>query len=388
MKYVASLDMGSETMVMALAEVSTGLTRVQKVERIPSEGIERGRVRNAGLARESVRQLQEVFSQKHGIVIDQLRVALPMSWLRRVSREESASFPRPRWLDDSHLAALKRQALASFLDDDREVVSILPRSYVVDGAPVQDPTGLQATRLDASYTLYSAREADLEAARAWFKEIKIEVEFYAAVEAMSQALIAKEDGLRNVALIDLGAESVKVLVFQRGMVVRDAELPLGCRSIDEDLNRTFNIQSIDKARKLKHEYGMAIHAMEKNRKIIIPETKYSIHLHALLQVEQCRLEELLEGALFQIQRSGCYGKLTDGILLTGGGSLVKGVDTLTAKLSGHPVRKALIAGMSASEAWLRSPGYLTAFGLLDCVGKSAKRPRRSSGEGWLGKIFK
>lgn len=374
-------------MVMALAEVSAGRVRVLGVERAPSGGIERGRVKNEARARDAVERLLATFRQKHGMDIDRLRVALPMTWLKRLAVEKTTRFPAPRPVTGAHLLALEKQARAAMTDNDRAVVSILPRSIVVDGEPAQDPTGgAPAGRLDVEYALYSARDSEMEGARAWLGQAGIkEVDFYSMVEAMSRALIARQGGTRDAALVDLGADSTRVLVFQRGLVVRDAELPLGCRSIDEDLNRVFKIESMEKARRLKHEFGAAIRIMKKDRKIIIPETNYSIHLNALLQVEQCRLEELIEGALFQVQQSGCYNKLPGGILLTGGGSRVEGVETLTAKLSGHPVRQAVAEGVPSAGEWAREPGYLTALGLLACAGKA---PARSPGlKDWLGKFF-
>jgi cell division protein FtsA len=374
--------MGSETMVMALAEVSAGRVRVLGVERAPSAGVERGRVTDEARARASVDRLLKTFRMEHGMIIDRLRVALPMTWLKRLAVEKTARFSHPRPVPDARLLELEEQARAAANDNDREIVSILPRSYTVDGRPTRDPREETAGRLDVEYALYLARDRDMAATRAWLAGAGIQqVDFYATVEAESRALIARQGDARDAALVDLGADSTRVLVFQRGLVVHDAELPLGCRSIDEDLNRVFKIESMDKARRLKHEFGVAIRIMRKDRKIIIPETNYSIHLNALLQVEQCRLEELIEGALFQVQQSGCYNKLPGGILLTGGGSRVEGIETLTAKLSGHPARKAVAAGVPAGE-WSREPGYLTALGLLACEGKT---PAKAN---WWGRIFK
>jgi cell division protein FtsA len=387
MEYVASLDMGSETMVMALAEVSGNRRRAVAVEQVPSRGIERGKVTDVELAMDAVGSLLDAFRDKHGIDIDRLRVALPATWLKRSVIEKSTSFAPAREITDAHLAALRKQCREALPDEVRDIVAILP-TYTVDGEIQRDPAGKPARRLTARCAFYLAREAEITATREWLARLRVErVDFYPAAEAMGSALAGKQGDCRDFALVDLGAGSTKVVVFQGGVIVHDAELPLGSRAIDWDLHAAFSIP-LDAARELKHEYGMAMRVMEKNRKIIIPNTQYRVELHALAHAEQCRLEELLEGAVFQVQRGGYHDRLHDGILLTGGGSRVKGVETLMMKLSGHRVRKAVAVNLSETEGkLLQTPEYLTALGLLSCASKESGQGKRGFLGNLLGNLF-
>ena len=155
--------------------------------------------------------------------------------------------------------------------------------------------------------------------------------------------------------------------------------------MDRDIDTAFSINDREKARKLKEEFGMALRAACKNRKLMIPETKYCIDSHDLVHVEQCRLEELLEGAIFQMQESGCYEDLDDGILLTGGGSRVTGIEVLLSKLSGHSVSFAKVVSVKSDrETNLKTPEYFTALGLLQCERKEVKKPKA----GWFSNFFK
>jgi cell division protein FtsA len=371
MDYIASLNMGSETMVMALAEVRAGYTRVIAVEQVASRGIERGRVDDKEQASSVVQQLLTIFLEKHRMVIDKLRVSLPAMWLKREMKRVSLTSSRN--IKPTYLENLERQCKMTPFDDKQELVTILPVSYVLDGEEMRNPLNRSVKQGYVRYAIYSAFENEMRKTRAWLAELGItRVDFYAETEAMSRAVVAGQDGYRDFALIDLGADSTKVLVFREGVVVHDAELPLGGSAIDWDIHTAFS-QDLDVARQLKHEHGSAIRVKEKNRKISIPNTKYSTELHTLLQIEQCRLEELLEGAIYQVQCSEFYSELSDGILLTGGGSRVKDVGILLEKLSGHQVKKALVSGVEAEErSWLGTPEYLTALGLLACVNKEHK----------------
>ncbi|MDR0544903.1 MAG: hypothetical protein LBG30_06145 [Odoribacteraceae bacterium] len=377
MNYMASLDMGSETMVMALAEISAGRVHVRAVEQVASEGIERGRVVNEKRAKAAVKRLLDAFREKHELNVDTLLVSLPANRMNRVTVNVPLT-PCKR-INATYLKKLEKQCMDEYATDAGwEPVVALPVSFLLDDKKTRRPLGEPVEEGEACYALYLAREDEIRRTRAWLATLGVKrVEFHAEVEAMGRALVADSEGVQDFALIDLGAGSTKVMVFQEGVAVRDVELPLGCREIDRDISASFSSSSntgaafslpLNVAHRLKHEHGGALCATGKKTKIDIPNMKHRVDSQALLRAEQCRLEELLEGAMLQIKISGCYRTLADGILLTGGGSLAKDIDILLEKLSAHRTGWAVAAGMDvAAEEWLQTPGYLTALGLLACA---------------------
>ena len=86
--FVASLDIGSDKMVMALGKKSEGYCRLVGVESIESAGVERGRIVDKAEVQARVRRLLEQFKEVHGFEIDSLNVSLPGNMLRREERRE------------------------------------------------------------------------------------------------------------------------------------------------------------------------------------------------------------------------------------------------------------------------------------------------------------
>ena len=83
-------------------------------------------------------------------------------------------------------------------------------------------------------------------------------------------------------------------------------------------------------------------------------------------VIQSRMEELLEGAVWLLQKWG-YDNPEDKIMLTGGGSRLENIDLLLSRLSGHPAERAVVHRIQTSrEEVLRTPEYMVALGLLRC----------------------
>ena len=385
MGLVASLDMGSEKMVMALGEVSGGECRLVGIESVASQGIHRGMVVDRLRVKSCVQRLLEKFKQEHEMHIDALNIALAGEWVQQVEDREISKFSRVKRVEEADLQELEKKCRNNVNLEMEEIVDVVPFAYTLDGEPESDPVGCETRRLEVDFHVYVARKRMLEGLRQALNESGVEkINFYSAVSAAQKALVARgRKGVRDFALIDLGADSIKVHVFQDGMIVYDEVLPLGCNTIEKDINTAFSIESMASAKKLKHEYGMALQAECKSRKIMIPDTKYCIDIQDMVHVEQCRLEELLEGAIWQILKSGYYKQLEDGILLTGGGSRVQGIDVLLNRLSKHPISMASVSTVKlAKETPLKTPENFTALGLLRCERKEPKK------RGWFDSFFK
>ena len=385
MGFVASLDMGSEKMVMALGETSGGECRLVGIESVASQGIHRGMVVDRLRVKSCVQRLLDKFKQEHEMHIDALNIALAGEWVQQVEDREVSKFSRVRRIEESDLLELEKKCRGNVNLDMEEIVDVVPFGYWLDGEAESEPIGCEARRLEIDFHVYVARKRTLEGLRQALNESGIEkINFYSAVTAAQKTLVVRgRKGARDFALIDLGAESVKIHVFRDGMIAYDEVLPLGCNTVERDINTAFSIESMASAKKLKHEYGMALQAECKSRKIMIPDTKYCIDLQDMVHVEQCRLEELLEGAIWQILKSGYYKELEDGILLTGGGSRVQGIDTLLNRLSKHPISMASVVTVkSAKETPLKAPENLTVLGLLRCERKETKK------RGWFDSFFK
>ena len=385
MGFVASLDMGSEKMVMALGETSGGECRLVGIESVASQGIHRGMVVDRLRVKSCVQRLLDKFKQEHEMHIDALNIALAGEWVQQVEDREVSKFSRMRRIEESDLLELEKTCRGNVNLDMEEIVDVVPFGYWLDGEAESEPIGCEARRLEIDFHVYVARKRMLEGLRQALNESGIEkINFYSAVTAAQKALVVRgRKGARDFALIGLGAESVKIHVFRDGMIAYDEVLPLGCNTVERDINTAFSIESMASAKKLKHEYGMALQAECKSRKIMIPDTKYCIDLQDMVHVEQCRLEELLEGAIWQILKSGYYKELEDGILLTGGGSRVQGIDTLLNRLSKHPISMASVVTVkSAKETPLKAPENLTVLGLLRCERKETKK------RGWFDSFFK
>lgn len=102
---------------------------------------------------------------------------------------------------------------------DEEVVDVVPFAYYVDKESEVNPVGVTAKRLDVHYHVYVARSSELRDLRDMFANLGVDkIDFYSMAGAAQKAMITAGSDMFNFALLDLGADSIKVQVFQDGLV--------------------------------------------------------------------------------------------------------------------------------------------------------------------------
>lgn len=376
MGLTASLDMGSEKMVMALASIDSSACRLTGIKIVASQGMERGMMKDKEKARTCVRGLMSELVKDREV--DVINIALSGEAL--VMSERRITVPlQKRVVEQGDLYRAGQRCREGLGGGKDELVDMIPVAYSVDrGELVADPLGRTGRNLEVTYQVYMSDYDYLSEIRRLFDGCGVgDICFYPAVRAYSEALDVP--ATNDFALIDLGAMGIQVVLFREGMLEYEARLPLGMRTIDTDIVTAFGINA-GQARKLKHEYGQALRSGCKNKKLQIPDTKLTLESRDLSMVVQSRAEELLEGAVFLLQSWG-FDVPEDEILLTGGGSRLQEIEVLLHRLSGHPVGRALVKHVQTSrEEVLRTPEYLVALGLLMCDRLEFAEPRGGIGE--------
>ena len=385
MGLIASLDIGSEKMVMAVASQENGNYHLAGIKMIALQGVTDGVITDKAKVKSYIKYLiQELAKDK---AIDRLKMSLSGAALR-VSEHKVNVLLQRKNVKEGDLARAENKCIEAAVSREDELVDILPVSYQIDrGMVVAHPVGVAGRSLDVHYRVYLADAAYLMEIRALLADCGIEdVEFFPPVRAYMEALdVCSTD--KPFALIDMGARHTAVMLWGEGMLKQEVVLPLGTHAVDTDIMKGFRIEGIQVAKQMKHQYGIALRSMCKTEKIAIPEVKKQIEKRDLAKVIQCRMEDLLEGAIFQLQQWR-FNDAEKEILLTGGGSRVIGTDTLLAKLSGHKVRMAKVKGViSGNEEILSAPACLIVLGLLLCEHIELEEEKGGIGN-WFSSIFK
>jgi len=386
MGLTASLDIGSEKMVMAVAGADgRGECRLTGMKMIVLQGVKEGVITDKDKVKSYVRYLlRELVRDKR---VDVLNMSLSGKAVRVAEQRVSVSLQR-KTVRESDLARAESKCMEAVSAKGEEVVDVIPVAYTVDrGEYTANPVGKPGRTLEVRFRVYTSDPHYLKEVRQLMEECGIgAVEFFPVVRAYMEALGVR-DPKRRFALVDLGAAHTGVMLFRDGMLEHEALLPLGSAAVDHDIRCAFRLEDLQQAKKMKHSHGMALRSACKSEKVPIPEANKQIERRDLAKVIQCRLEELLEGAVYQLQQWR-FTESGNEILLTGGGSRIPGTDVLLAKLSGQQVGYAKAGGVQGpDENIFRAPACLAVLGLLLCE-HAEPEEEKGGWTGWLSGLFK
>ena len=202
-----------------------------------------------------------------------------------------------------------------------------------------------------------------------------------------------DPGLRRAGtlVIDLGAGVTDVVLYRQGFVGYSGVIPVGGDHITGDLSMGLRILE-RYAEKLKLEHGKAAPdpTDEKEEVWMVGDRTIgdrSVSRKAISDIIHVRVVELVEIIHKELGDLLSADDLKGGILLTGGGSRLPGIEQVASKVLGMPVRKA--GAPPGIDPSLAQPENSTVLGLLHYGLQDHGLPgqrQASSNTGFLGKI--
>jgi cell division protein FtsA len=187
--------------------------------------------------------------------------------------------------------------------------------------------------------------------------------------ASAEAVLSDEEKEAGVVLVDIGGGTTDVAIFYDGIIRHTAVIPFGGNIITDDIKEGCGIIRTQ-AEQLKVKFGSALSQENQENEIIgIPGLRGRPHkeisVKFLAQIIQARMEEILEFVLFEIKSSGFERKLAAGIVVTGGGSLLKHLPQLVMLTTGMDCRIGTPnEHLAGNDDELKNPLYATGVGLV------------------------
>jgi len=253
-----------------------------------------------------------------------------------------------------------------------KILHVVPQEYTVDDEQdIFDPIGMSGVRLEANFHIITGQISASRNILRCVEKAGLEVADVTLEPIASAAsVLSEEEKEAGVALVDIGGGTTDITIFKDGIIRHTCVIPFGGNVITKDIREGCTVMN-EQAEKLKVKFGSAMaDEIVDNRIITIPGFKGREHKEIseknLARIIQARVEEIFDYVLWEIRRSGYESKLIAGMVLTGGGSLLKHIDLLSEYHTGLPTRvgqpiEHLAHGYSSQ---LASPIFATAVGLL------------------------
>lgn len=275
----------------------------------------------------------------------------------------------------------------------RQVLSIVPYSFRLDGQDnIRDPLGMTGTRLELDANVVSAlkphiinlhKAAEMATVMAHGTEV--------AVLAAARAVLNDGQLENGVAVIDFGAATTSLAVFEAGDLQYVSVLAVGGANITNDLAIGLKVDpEVAEVAKQKHARATG-HDKPTPINIKQENTSVSFSSDELDEIVEARLEEIFVALEKELKKAGWNGKLPNGVVLTGGGANLPGLVDYAKDKLGLSARVGKPSGFGGVADDIEDPGYATAIGLMliddSMVGKiDNHRGKKRSGSSGFGKV--
>ncbi len=398
---IVGLDIGTTKICTVIGEVaSDGVLDIIGEGTVPSDGLRKGVVVNLERTIAAVRQSVAAAQRVAGVEVHSAWVGVAGSHLKALTSHGMTAIRRGYDVTRSDVDRTIENARAVPLEANMEILHVIPQEYVVDGNDgIKDPLGMSGVRLEVDVHIVAGAQGPLQNLRRCATDAGIEVDGM-VVQALASGLAVLNRGEQELTtlLIDVGGGTTDVGVFRRGTLAHSAVIPLGGDHITQDISQLLRIPP-DEAERVKRRYGVALPELadrDVELEVANPSYTATISTFELAQVIRPRVVEILDMVRRDIeQRMGALELLAGNVVITGGASLMPGVEQVANDRFRLPVRIGKPDGVSGLADVVASPAHATAVGLVRygmAQGPVTVAPTRRAvaddGEGLFGRIRK
>jgi cell division protein FtsA len=383
---LSAFDVGSYSIkgLVAKKNLSSGDIQILAQAEVACSGMRNGEVARPERVAESLLAAKEELSKKANLKIREAMFNINGKHLFSVASQGLVSVSRAdQKISYEDVQRVLRAAQAIHLPSNKEVLDVLPQEYIIDNdGSVKDPLGLKGIRLEVRALLlgiFSPVLENLEKACS-LTNLGILGGPIPSPLAAARSVLSQEHKELGCLVIDLGATTTSVSVFEQGDLKDLALFPIGSANITNDIAICLRTE-IATAEVIKKKYGtlksVAINKiLNKKQKIKQPlRNQEENPLEEILDEEQEVLpsfspkllknivEDRFNQLFFEIQKALkriSAQPLPAGVFFTGGGSAMPGLVELAKQKLKLPCRLGYPRGVIGCD----DPKSATCLGLL------------------------
>lgn len=368
------LDVGTSKVRCVIGEpAADGKMNIIGIGEADSKGLRRGIVTSAEAVAESIRKAVSDAERVAGVEIKAATVNLSGEHFKGENKNGVVAVAGPeKEITDDDADRAVESACAMPLPPGWDIVSRVPQEYIIDGQDgITEPVGMSGSRLEALVHVVispsAARQNLVKAVRRAGLDVE---ETLLEPLAAAESTLSDDDREYGCAIVNMGSEITSLMIFGRGSVQHTAVFPFGSMHFTKDIAVGLRV-SIPEANKIKHLFGCVASFLldedERSEMIEIQpvgrnETR-GLSKEILCDIMQPRAVELLQHIAREV--NAARAQISGGVIMTGGGSLVRGMCELAEQVFDAPTRLGFVdpqyfGGLAEK---VQSPAWATACGL-------------------------
>ena len=210
---------------------------------------------------------------------------------------------------------------------DQEIIDAATQEYKVDNQYQMDPVGIQCTRLEGNFLNILWRRLFYRNLNKCFDQAGVAIaDMYLAPLALADSILTDAEKRSGCVLVDLGADTTTVSVYFKNVLRHLAVIPLGGNNITKDIASLQMEENHAEDMKLKYASAFTDNSdIDSSLKLSIDSDR-SVESRKFVEIVEGRMQEIVENVWYQVP-SEYADRLLGGIILTGGGSNMRNIET-------------------------------------------------------------
>lgn len=366
MKECVVIDLGgSKTVGLAAKATGEGKLEVSALVKVESRGMKKGAVADLdGVARTVDTVLRHLANDLGVEQVDSAIVTISGAQVEGVAVQGfKPIIPRNRTITSQDVMEVVNHSRAGFLPSERMQIQTVPRGFRVDdGKMVADPVGLPGSKLEVNSYLITGQGAHVQLfERALTLNHRKVDQFILGPLASGLGILTPDEIAKGAICIDVGATKTDLAVFVAGSLAFACCIPAGGLNVTGDLSQLLNA-SMEESERLKVQEGQALSSAISERDAIEVQQQGQpsprpMQRRVLCEIIESRMREIGRIAKVHVEKAGYLKSVPGGVVLTGGGAKLKGIEELFGQIFPElPVRAAEprllggkdVSGMAAS----------------------------------------
>ncbi|MCI0393951.1 MAG: cell division protein FtsA [Chloroflexi bacterium] len=385
---IFALDIGTTKVCALVGEVRQGQMQIIGLGIEPARGMRKGMIVDVAEATMVIARAVEKAEHTSGYHLSRATVSMAGEHISSTNNRGAVAIRRNGTgvtPEDIERALDAAQAIP--IPHNREVVHLVPRRYLLDEQQeVRNPLGMHGFRLEVEAHIVTGDSSALLNLNQAADNVGLQVEeFVLNALASGEAVLEPTEREMGVVVADIGGGTTDIALYMQGGVWHTRVIPVGGFHVTNDIAIGLRVP-YEVAEEVKIKYGDCRPDQIDPSVVFTVEPfggeKIQVGRQDLAMVIEARVEEVFHLILEEIKQSGYDGLLPAGIVLTGGGSQLRGITGVAQRVLNVPARVARPKNLVGMVDTLQSPAYATSVGLLQWAvnGHSMYRPRPRQGE--------
>lgn len=364
---VAGLDVGTNTIKVLVAQKKGKELEVLRYAQIPSFGLRKGAVVNVEETSKNIRLLILDIERDLGRKINSVFVNLGGSRLYVTPSDGIISVSRAnRVISQEDIDRVLQATKAINIPSNEDVLDVFPKEFIIDDQKgIKQPLGLTGTRLEAKVLLLCYFQSDFINLTQAVLNSKLQIDdIITSPLAAADAVLTPQQKELGVALIDIGAATTSLAVFEEGDLIHFAVFPIGSANITNDIAIGLRTE-VSVAESIKKQHGTCILVKTdksvKKIEIVDKALDLSFTKKNLVDIIEPRVSEIFDLIQKELKKIGRQELLPGGVVLSGGGAKLSKIKELAKQQLKLPCSIGSPKGIAGIED---DPSLATIVGLV------------------------